>query len=177
MLTFVYLRSSRLHFSAFSAWLMHCQQGGKFEHVLAFWMHLEGFQVVLSHYWDMLCPGLTSLGHRFDQSDVGHQSDRCCWPVWQVKARLRQLLYLVKRFACIRLGGVALVQGELACVQVELFVVFELWFGGLCSMLELFFVSVVSSRYPCLRGLSLVFFKWSCSSPVLWLLIACWSFF
>jgi hypothetical protein len=27
--------------------------------------------------------------------------------------------------------GVALVQGELPCVQGELFVVFELWFGGL----------------------------------------------
>ena len=42
-----------------------------------------------------------------------------------------QLLCFVKWFACIRPGGVALVQGELACVQGELFVVFELWFGGL----------------------------------------------
>jgi hypothetical protein len=39
-------------------------------------------------------------------------------------------------FACIRPGGVALVQGDLACVQGELFVVFELWFGGLRSLLE-----------------------------------------
>jgi hypothetical protein len=67
-----------------------------------------------------------------------------------------------------------LVQGELACVQGELFVVFfELWFGGLHSLLEFFelwfgclrsllelsFVSDVSSRCPCLRGLRLVFFK------------------
>jgi hypothetical protein len=52
-----------------------------------------------------------------------------------------------------------LVQGELACVQGELFVVFEIWFGGLRSLLELCFVSDVSSRCPCLRGLRLVFFK------------------
>jgi hypothetical protein len=63
-------------------------------------------------------------------------------------------------FACIRPGGVALVQGELACVQVELFVVFEFWFGGLRSLLEHHFFSEVSSRCPCLRGSRLVFFKW-----------------
>jgi hypothetical protein len=62
-------------------------------------------------------------------------------------------------FACIRLGGVALVHGELACVQGELFVVFELWFGGLCSFLEHSFVSDVSSRCYCLRGPILVFFR------------------
>jgi hypothetical protein len=44
-------------------------------------------------------------------------------------------------------------------VQGELFVVFELWFGGLRSLLKLSFVSDVSSPCPCLRGLSLVFFK------------------
>jgi hypothetical protein len=38
-------------------------------------------------------------------------------------------------------------------------VFFELWFGGLCSLLEFVFVSVVSSRCPFLRGLRLVFFK------------------
>jgi hypothetical protein len=62
-------------------------------------------------------------------------------------------------FACIHLGGVALVQGELACVEGELFVVFELWFGGLRSFLEHSSVSNVSSRCPCLRGPRLVFFK------------------
>jgi hypothetical protein len=54
--------------------------------------------------------------------------------------------------------GVALVPGELACVQGELFVVFELWFGGLRSLLEHSFVSDVSSCCPCLRGPTLVFF-------------------
>jgi hypothetical protein len=33
----------------------------------------------------------------------------------------------------------------------ELFVVFELWFGGLRSLLKYGFVSDVSSRCPCLR--------------------------
>jgi hypothetical protein len=62
-------------------------------------------------------------------------------------------------FACIRPGGGTLFQGELACVQGELFVVFELWFGGSRSLLEHCFVSDVSSRCPCLRGPRLVFFK------------------
>jgi hypothetical protein len=50
-------------------------------------------------------------------------------------------------------------------VQGELFVVFELWFGGLRSLFEHAFVSDVSSHCPCLRGPRLVFFKRSCSSP------------
>jgi hypothetical protein len=64
-----------------------------------------------------------------------------------------QLLCFFKWFACIHPGGVALVQGELACVQGEL------WFGGLRSLLKHSFVSDVSSRCPCLRGLRFVFFK------------------
>jgi hypothetical protein len=71
----------------------------------------------------------------------------------------------VKWFACIRPEGVALVQGELACVQRVLFVVFELWFGDLRSLLQHSFVSDVSSHCPCLRGPRLVFFKWSFSLP------------
>jgi hypothetical protein len=38
-----------------------------------------------------------------------------------------------------------------------LFVVFELWFGGLRSLLEHSFILDVSSRFPCLRGPRLVF--------------------
>jgi hypothetical protein len=56
-------------------------------------------------------------------------------------------------------GECTLAQGELAYVQGELFVVFEFRFGGLRSLLELCFVSDVSSRCPCLRGPRLVFFK------------------
>jgi hypothetical protein len=58
---------------------------------------------------------------------------------------------------CIDSGGCALAQGELAYVQGELSVLFELWIGGLCSLLEHGFVSDVSSRCPCLRGPRLVF--------------------
>jgi hypothetical protein len=52
-----------------------------------------------------------------------------------------------------------LAQGELAYVQGELFVLFELWIDGLRSLHEHGFVSDVSSRCPYLRGLRLVFFK------------------
>jgi hypothetical protein len=41
-------------------------------------------------------------------------------------------------------------------VQGELIVLFELWIGGLCSLLEHGFVSDVSSRCPCLRDLRIV---------------------
>jgi hypothetical protein len=59
MLNFVYLRSSRLHFLHF--WLDSCivNKGEKFELEMACWMHLEGFQVVSSHFWALVCTGLT----------------------------------------------------------------------------------------------------------------------
>jgi hypothetical protein len=44
-------------------------------------------------------------------------------------------------------------------VQGELFVLFELWIGGLRSLLEHGIVLDVSSCCPCLRGPRLVFFK------------------
>jgi hypothetical protein len=47
-----------------------------------------------------------------------------------------------------------LVQGELACVQGDLFVVFKLWFGGLRSLLDHSFLTDVSSRFPCLSDLA-----------------------
>jgi hypothetical protein len=168
---FVYLRSSRLNFSHF--WLDSCivNKGEKFELVLGYWVHLEGFQAVSSHFWALCVTGLTGRGHRCDWLECcpvhmlgtgltggGDRSDRSelSWCSCSV---------FIKWFACIRPGGVALVQGEHACVQGELFVVFELWFGGLRSLLEHSFVSDMSSRCPCLRGLRLVFFKWSCSLP------------
>jgi hypothetical protein len=49
-------------------------------------------------------------------------------------------------------------------VQGELFVLFELWIGGLCSVLEHGFVSDVSSCCPCLSSdlpLCLSFGFWS----------------
>jgi hypothetical protein len=172
MLNFVYLRSSRLKVLHF--WLDSCiaNKGDKFELEMTCWMHLKGFQVVSSHFWVLVCNGLTGRGHRSDRSKcwscahVEHRSDRWWWPVWLVRAELLQLLCFKWCFPCIRPGGVALVQGEPACEQGELFVVFELWFGGLPSLLEHSFVSDVSSRCPCLRGPKLAFFKWSCSLPL-----------
>jgi hypothetical protein len=97
-------------------------------------MEGTGLTSVVPRCWAILPTGLTGEGDRSYRSELS----------W---------------FACIHPGGVALVQGELACVQGELFVVFELWLGGLLSLLEHSFVSDVSSRCPCLRGPRLVFFK------------------
>jgi hypothetical protein len=58
----------------------------------------------------MLSTGLTGGGDRSDRSELG----RCSCSVFN------------KWFACIRPWEVALVQGELACVQGVLFVVW--WF-------------------------------------------------
>jgi hypothetical protein len=124
---------------------------------------------------------------------VVHRSDRSrspVWPVWVlVLCTCWALVWPVvmtgltgvswsccscpvfKWSACIHPGGGALVQGELACVQGGSLWFFELCFGGLRSLLELCFVSDVSSRCPCLRGPRLVFFKWSCSL----LLFGFWS--
>jgi hypothetical protein len=98
----------------------------------------------------MLGTCLTGGGDRSDQWELSWCSCSVCF----------------KWFACICPGGVALVQEELACVQGELFVVFELLFGGLRFLLEHSFVLDVSSRCPCLRGPRFVFFKWSCSLPL-----------
>jgi hypothetical protein len=152
---------------------MYCQQGGK--------------------VW--ACFGLLNVFRRFSGGfeqflgSVVHRSDRLRSPVWPVRVLVLFICWapvwpvvltgltrqswvvatglFAKWFACIRPGGVALIQGELACVQGELFVVFELWFDGLRSLLEHSFISDVSSRCPCLRGPRLVFFKWSCFLPFL----------
>jgi hypothetical protein len=70
----------------------------------------------------------------------------------------------------------ALVQGEFAYVLGELFVVFELWFGGLRSLFEHGFISDVSSRCPCLTGPRLVLHQVILFFAFLWLSITCWSF-
>jgi hypothetical protein len=77
----------------------------------------------------MLGTGLTGDGDRSDLWDLKLLQLPCFQVVCMHSSR-----------------GVALVQGELACLQGELFVAFELCFGGLRSLLELCFVSDVSSR-------------------------------
>jgi hypothetical protein len=44
-------------------WLDSCiaNKGLKFELEMAYWTHLEGFQVVLSHFWALLYTGLTGV--------------------------------------------------------------------------------------------------------------------
>jgi hypothetical protein len=178
MLNFVYLRSSRLQFFAFLAWFMHCQQGGKFEHVLACCRYLEGFQVVSSYFW---ARAVSRWSSAWPVSSTGltrvvPRSDRWGGPVWLVKARLKQLLFFARCFACIRPGELHWFWGSLHVCRGALcgFRALDWWFvlfAWAC------FVSDVSSRCPCLRGPRLSFFKWSCSLPFLWLSIACWSFF
>jgi hypothetical protein len=105
---------------------------------------MEGISLtgVVPRCWAILPTGLTSEGDRSDRSGLSCSS-------------------------CPVSSGVlhAFVQGELHWFKGSLhvcrglFVVFELWFGGLRSLLEYSFVSDVSSRCPCLRGPSFVFFK------------------
>jgi hypothetical protein len=82
MLNFVYLRSSRLNVLHFWIDSSIVVKGEKYELVLGYWMHLEGFQVVSSNFWALLHTGLTGRGHRSDRSEcwscahVEHRSDR-----------------------------------------------------------------------------------------------------
>jgi hypothetical protein len=132
---------------------------------MACWMHLEGFQVVSSHFWALLHTSLTGRGHRSDQW-CWLVLSTCCtpvWPVvltgltgqgWLVAAPLFQVVFCIHWF-----------RGSMHVCRGSSLWFFELWFGGLRSLLEHSFVSDVSSRCPCLRGPRLVFFKWSCSLP------------
>jgi hypothetical protein len=149
---------------------MHCQQGGEvwacFGLLNTFGRFSGGFELFLG-----------SVCYRSDRSwspvwpvrvlalfTCCARSDRWWWPVWPVRAELMQLL-------CFSSSVLhAFVQGELNWFRGSLHVCrgsslwfFELWFGGLCSFIKHSFVSDVSSPCPCLRGLRLVFFKWSFS--------------
>jgi hypothetical protein len=132
---------------------------------MACWMYLEGFQVVSSHFWALVCTSLTGQGHLSDRSE-------CC-PVYMLGTGLtgggtgltgQSLADAAALFSSSGLH--AFVQGELHWFRGSLHLCrgsslwsFELWFGGLRSLLELSFVSDVSSRCPCLRGPRLVFFN------------------
>jgi hypothetical protein len=104
------------------------------------------------------------------------RSDWCCGPVWPVRAELCNCS--VCEEVCMHSCRGSCISSGVACICAgELFVVSSFGLVGFCSLCELVFVSVVSSRCPCLRGPKLAFFKWSCSLPFFWLSIACWSFF
>jgi hypothetical protein len=143
MLNFVYLRSSRLIFWHF--WLDSCivNKGEKFELEMACCTHLEGFQVVSSYFWALAVSQVASAWPVKGTSLIGVVPR--CWAILSTgltgKSRAGAATLFQRWFACICPGGVALVQGELACVQGELFVVFEFWlvFCALC-------LSIVLSR-------------------------------
>jgi hypothetical protein len=168
MLNFVYLRSSRLNFLHF--WIDSCivNKGEKFELEMACCTHLEGFQVVSSYFWALAVSQVASSWPVRGTGLIGVVPR--CWAILptgltgegDLSDRSDLSYYNCSVSGGVRPGGVALVQGELAWVQGELFVIFEFWFGGLRSLLEYSFVSDVSSHCPCLRGPRLVFFKWSC---------------
>jgi hypothetical protein len=70
-----------------------------------------------------------------------------------------------------------LVQGELACVQGELFVVFELWFGGLRSLLDLCVCLGCVEPLPLPKGSETCLLQVIFLFAFVRLLIACWSLF
>jgi hypothetical protein len=70
-----------------------------------------------------------------------------------------------------------LVQGEHACVQGELFVVFELWFGGSRSLHELGFYLGCVEPLPLPKGSETCLLQVILLFAFGWLSISCWSFF
>jgi hypothetical protein len=70
-------------------------------------------------------------------------------------------------------GECALAQGELAYVQGELFVVFEFRFGGLRSLLELWFCIGCVEPLPLPKGPETCLFQVILLFAFLWLSIAC----
>jgi hypothetical protein len=168
-MNFVYLRSYMLKLFAFCLDSCIVHKGEKFVHDFGTWEHLEGVPISSGVFWAVWCR-------------AGHLGRSNCpqavrWMVGGLTAWWRrsnhpgqseQIFYLhcFPVLHCyIGLGGVCFVSGGACIYAGELFVLFELWIGGLCSLFEHGFVSDVSSRCPCLRGPRLVFFKWSCSLP------------
>jgi hypothetical protein len=139
--------------------------------------------VVLSNFWALVCIGLTGRGHRSDRSEcwscahVVHRSYWWWWPVWPVRAELLQLPCFKWCFSCIRPGGVALVQGELACVQRELFVVVRalVWWFALFAW-ALFCLGCVEP-FPLPKGSETSLLQVILLFAFVWLSIACWNFF
>jgi hypothetical protein len=143
---------------------MHCQKGGEvwacFGLLNAFRRFLGGFEPFLGF--------------------VVHRSDRLRSPVWPVRVLAlftcavdrsdrSELSWcsssvFVKWFACIRPGGVALFQGERACVQGS-----SLWFSSFVLVVCALCLSIV--LFGCVELLPLpkvsetCFFKWSFSLP------------
>jgi hypothetical protein len=152
---------------------MHCQQGGE---VRAWNGLLDAFRRFSGGFDPFLGSGV----HRSDRSRSSVWPVRvlvlftCCTPVWpMVLTGLTGQGWAVA--AALFSSGVlhAFVQRESHWFRGSLHVCrgsslwfFELWSSRLRSLFEHSFVSDVSSRCPCLRGLRLIFFKWSSSLPL-----------
>jgi hypothetical protein len=131
-------------------WLDSCivNKGEKFEHVLGYWMHLEGFQVVLSHFWDLLCTGLTGCGHRSGRSRV-LALFTCCSAVWPVALTGLTGQSRDDVAALFSSSGVhAFVQGEFHCFRGSLHVCrgSSLWFSSFGLVVCALCLSIVLSR-------------------------------
>jgi hypothetical protein len=109
-----------LKFFAFCLDSCIVNKGEKFELVLGFWMHLEGFQVVLSHFWallhtcltgqsagtmHMLSTGLTVGGDRSDRSNLSCYSCSVSCGV----------LHAFVQGSCIGSGGACMCAGGALC--------------------------------------------------------------
>jgi hypothetical protein len=155
MLNFVYLRSSRLKVLHFSLDSCIANKGEKFELEMACWMHLQGFQVVSSHFWALVCTGLTGRGHRSDRTRSSVWLGRvlvpftCCTPVWPVMLTgLTGQGWVVA--AALFSSGVlhAFVQGELNWFRGSLHVCrwSSLWFLSFGLVVCALCLSIILSR-------------------------------
>jgi hypothetical protein len=114
---------------------------------------------------------------------VIHRSDRCWFPgvgrssapVWLVRLTSltsqskTEVAALFCNVVCMHLSRGSCIGSGGSLHMCRLSSLWFLSFGlvALRSLLECVFVSVVSSRFPYLRGPRLVFFKWSCFLPFL----------
>jgi hypothetical protein len=104
-------------------WLDSCiaNKGEKFELEMVCWTHLEGFQVVSSHFWALLRTSLTGLGQRSDRCECWscahdrHRSDRCELKLLQLPCFQLVCMHL-SRGRCIGSGGALCVFSSFALV-------------------------------------------------------------
>jgi hypothetical protein len=106
-----------LHF-CLDSWIAN--KGEKFELEMACWTHLEGFQVVSSHFWALLCTGQTGVSagpvHILGTGLTGgdDRSDRC-----ELKLLQLPCFQLVRRHLskgrCIGSGEACMCAGGALC--------------------------------------------------------------
>jgi hypothetical protein len=143
---------------------MHCQQGGEvcacFGHLGVFGRCSNWFGQILSSlvqgrsHGAVRCVegGLTAWGRRSNRPGQSEQ-------------------FLL--FAALVQGECVLAQGELAYVQGELFVVFELWIGGLRSLFEHGFCLGCVEPLPLPKGSETCLLQVILLFAFLWPSIAC----